>query len=645
MASRSTASASRSRPRARWRSARFTDAGSVRGVERERAPVRRDRLCFLGAGGVEAAELGLRLGTVGVELQRCQVLVQRLRETRAVLRGETRLRHAHEAARRLDAHHPHRIGEQSRQQPRTERRIGVANRDRDGKTHQRVAIARRLLECRQRRASRVPDEPGDRARARDRRHGRIGRERRERGLRAGRAAIAGGERLGKGLLAGLALRVPARDGVGRPLRALLRVAVAAGVRRAERNRPVGPRDAHRVVVPWVDHHVGRRRHVARRARRAGRAGLVPVMGGRVEARRRVALRAHRVARHAQLLAVRVVAVGAGDALRVHAALQERAVVVDLVAHLPVGVVEIRLEQRDTIGVAERRAGMPGVVELAAPRVASRAGLDLAARGSRRGARRVAGRGVDRPRDAAPLVQCDREPLRCIGPACIRVELRPRDVVRARAVTGLAADVDLGPGRPVGAGRVVVVLAQVGRVAVGALVVPVLVDAGPVQRVAGLELAIRVEVEPALPALCLGTRVPGDAERLQSPPGQLDQVLLQRMDAERVLDLEVGERAVRSVGVDEEPTVATEEAGRDAGVREARVGEVAEHRLLGRLLHRAVVMRAAPRLVFLGVTARARRGTNVARGRSRRRLRPDVPAASDGACDAGGEEERAQGGHG
>jgi len=85
---------------------------------------------------------------------------------------------------------------------------------------------------------------------------------------------------------------------------------------------------------------------------------------------------------------------------------------------------------------------------------------------------------------------------------VALVVRPGDVARPRPVAGLAADVDVGPGGGVTVGLLVVVLAQVGRVAVGALVVPVLVDAGPVQRIAGLQLLIGIEVEPALPALVL-----------------------------------------------------------------------------------------------------------------------------------------------
>ena len=67
------------------------------------------------------------------------------------------------------------------------------------------------------------------------------------------------------------------------------------------------------------------------------------------------------------------------------------------------------------------------------------------------------------------------------------------------------------------------------------------------------------MEPALPALILGPRIPGDAERLQPAVREGDQILLQRIDAEGVADLEVVELAVRPVGGDEELAVAPEEA--------------------------------------------------------------------------------------
>ena len=119
------------------------------------------------------------------------------------------------------------------------------------------------------------------------------------------------------------------------------------------------------------------------------------------------------------------------------------------------------------------------------------------------------------------------------------------------------------------------------------------------------------------------------QRLHAAAGELDQVLLQRAHAERVLDLVVGELAVRAVGVDEELAVAAEERRRRAGVGELRVGEIAQHRLVVGDLHREVVVRALPRRVLRGVAAgagggadeaRGRRGRHCGRGRRRARRR-------------------------
>ena len=113
----------------------------------------------------------------------------------------------------------------------------------------------------------------------------------------------------------------------------------------------------------------------------------------------------------------------------------------------------------------------------------------------------------------------------------------------------------------------------------------------------LDLLVRIEMEPALAALLLRPAVPGDRQRLQAAVGKLDQVLLQRIDAERVLDLEVGELAVGPVGLDEELSVLAEEARTHAVIVEARIVEIAEHRFVGRVLHGVLVLRAAPELAL------------------------------------------------
>ena len=55
--------------------------------------------------------------------------------------------------------------------------------------------------------------------------------------------------------------------------------------------------------------------------------------------------------------------------------------------------------------------------------------------------------------------------------------------------------------------------------------------------------LRVEVEPALAPFRFRPGVPADREGLVPPPGEADQVLLERPDPEGVGDLELLERPV------------------------------------------------------------------------------------------------------
>src|SRR3954451_14698666 len=89
-----------------------------------------------------------------------------------------------------------------------------------------------------------------------------------------------------------------------------------------------------------------------------------------------------------------------------------------------------------------------------------------------------------------------------------------------------------------------------------------------------DLLIGVEVEPALAAFVLGAAVPSDGERLQPAIRELDQILLQRIDAKGVFHLKRGELAIRSVRLDQEPAVLAKEAGWHAVVVEVRIIEIA-----------------------------------------------------------------------
>src|SRR5690606_40346425 len=85
-----------------------------------------------------------------------------------------------------------------------------------------------------------------------------------------------------------------------------------------------------MIAMRIDLHVRPRRHVTRDALRACGARRMMMVIRRIEFRRRMTLRAHRIAGGAQLAAMRFVAVGACDSGGVHATLHERAPGVDLV---------------------------------------------------------------------------------------------------------------------------------------------------------------------------------------------------------------------------------------------------------------------------------------------------------------------------
>src|SRR5215470_2033192 len=278
----------------------------------------------------------------------------------------------------------------------------------------------------------------------------------------------------------------------------------------------------------------------------------------------VALHADAVARSAELAAVRLVTVAAGDASRKHLALLERAVVVDLVPHLPVGVIKALPYRRDHVRVGQPSARNPCFREFAAARMAETAGLDLRPQGSRGvAANGVTSRWIDRPGRITPFSQALRQPHgRIVGrsePPPALPFARPGDVTGALAVARLAANTDLGKRRGISVVDGIIVLADARRVALGARVVPILIQLRPVQNVVVLDLLVRVEVKPALAALLLWAAVPGDRQRLQPAIGKLNQILLQWIDPEGVFDFENPELSVRPVGLDQEFPVIAEEA--------------------------------------------------------------------------------------
>src|SRR5690349_18297035 len=117
------------------------------------------------------------------------------------------------------------------------------------------------------------------------------------------------------------------------------------------------------------------------------------------------------------------------------------------------------------------------------------------------------------------------------------------------------------------------------------------------------------MKPMLAALRPWTRVPGDRQRLDASVRQLDEILLQWVDAKGVADRERGELSVAAVGAHVVFAVAREKIGLNARVVERRVCEVAQHGLRSGLGHRGRMVRSVPRLAFGSVTRTAARATN------------------------------------
>src|SRR5271165_6218023 len=200
----------------------------------------------------------------------------------------------------------------------------------------------------------------------------------------------------------------------------------------------------------------------------------------------------------------------------------------------------------------------------------------------------------RPRPAGWL-QVNGEAVRpviCVVRAFL-VSLRPCHMVRTGPVARFAGDIDLRPRSRVAVLGKVVILAQVGGVAIGAHVVPVLVAPRPVQRIGTRYLLSGIEMEPALAVVLLAPRIPGHNEGLYSTVGKWDQILLQRRDTERIGEVVILRLAVGAVGADVKLAVFLEEAGTVAIAGKVRVVEISQDAGIVGHLHRLGVMGSTP----------------------------------------------------
>jgi len=225
----------------------------------------------------------------------------------------------------------------------------------------------------------------------------------------------------------------------------------------------------------------------------------------------------------------IMAVGAAHPPLIHPRLKKRAVDINLVQDLPVGVIETIAQEREAVGVVKGRARQRiAVAERFAAGMATGTLLNL-----RLGLAAREGKDQTQRIGAGPL-----------GSGEIRGVAGPGYMGLAGAVAAFAADPGFGLAAGVGPAFGVIVFFETGGVALRAARVPVLVRAGPMQPIAGWKIEIRVKV---IPAPISG--IPSDVERLLASASGLDEVLLQRGDTGRPDHFEVTGRAVLPLGAD------------------------------------------------------------------------------------------------
>ena len=176
---------------------------------------------------------------------------------------------------------------------------------------------------------------------------------------------------------------PPLDGRGRPGRRLVAMAIVAGVGRAEADRKIRPRDAETVIVPCIHDHVGAGGHVTGGASDCRLDAIMVTVARGFVLVGLMALQTHAVAGEKKFRTVRIVAIAAADAGSEHLALLERAVVVDLVQHLSIGLVKALRQRRHRVGIGQPAARDPGFGKLGASGVTKPASLDLLAQQARR----------------------------------------------------------------------------------------------------------------------------------------------------------------------------------------------------------------------------------------------------------------------
>ena len=197
-------------------------------------------------------------------------------------------------------------------------------------------------------------------------------------------------------------------------------------------------------MPLVHNHIGSGGHVARDAIGGPRSVHMAGVLLRREARGLMTLPANFGSGEFQLARMRIMAVAANDALRIHQALFKQMIVENFVLHLAVVFKEVFGQERRQMRIQQRLARTPSFVDLAAPRMAMRAKLNFVRGRTRRAFCRAADFWIGRPFDFFPTRVASVEAL--VGPPRIAPAFRPIEMISARPMAKLATDSYLGETR-------------------------------------------------------------------------------------------------------------------------------------------------------------------------------------------------------
>jgi len=131
-----------------------------------------------------------------------------------------------------------------------------------------------------------------------------------------------------------------------------------------------------VITPFIDTHVGFRRHMTIDTLRTTASRFVMVVFHRIVLHRQVALAAQRVGLGTKCQAVRLMTVRAGNASMIHAALNERSKLEHLSINLAIGVIKTGFQIGRRMGIEQLRARRGVRRDHAAPRMAGGARIEF-----------------------------------------------------------------------------------------------------------------------------------------------------------------------------------------------------------------------------------------------------------------------------